>query len=307
MNEPKKHIPVLLNHVVDLLDPKSGDSYFDGTAGYGGHASAVAALIGDGQMILVDRDQNAVNALTEKFKGEAEIKHQDYLSATKELVSQGWKMDMVLLDLGVSSPQLDEGERGFSFMNEGPLDMRMDRSQSRTAADIINSIKEEELADIIYQYGEDRKSRRIARAIMDNRPLSSTKQLAEIIVKTVGRSQDVHPATRTFQALRIYLNNELDQLQSALPLLTQMLNPGGRIVVISFHSLEDRIVKDFFNSESKDCICPPKQPVCNCHHTASLKKITKRPVSGKEDAFNPRARSAKLRAAMKLNQNKEIQ
>lgn len=307
MNEPKKHIPVLLNHVVDLLDPKSGNSYFDGTAGYGGHASAVAALIGDGQMILVDRDQNAVNALTDKFEGKAEIKHQDYLSATKELVSQGRKMDMVLLDLGVSSPQLDEGDRGFSFMNEGQLDMRMDRSQSRTAADIINSITEEELADIIYQYGEDRKSRRIARAIMDNRPLSSTKQLAEVIVKAVGRSQDVHPATRTFQALRIYLNNELDQLQSALPLLTQMLNPGGRIVVISFHSLEDRIVKDFFNSESKDCICPPKHPVCNCHHTASLKKITKRPVSGKEDAFNPRARSAKLRAAMKLNQNKEIQ
>ena len=179
--------------------------------------------------------------------------------------------------------------------------MRMDQTQEETAADVVNKTREDELANIIYRYGEERKSRRVAKAIVENRPFETTKQLAEVVAKAVGYGGDIHPATRTFQAIRIYLNQELDQLERALPSIVEILNPGGRLAVISFHSLEDRIVKEFFNMESRDCICPPEQPVCNCNHKATLKRITKKPISGQEDAFNPRARSAKLRAAVKLN------
>lgn len=209
-------------------------------------------------------------------------------------------VDMILLDLGVSSPQLDTGERGFSFRSDGPLDMRMDRSTGRTAADIVNETSEGELADMIYQYGEDRKSRRIARAIVAHRPFTTTAQLADVVAGAIGHSEDIHPATRTFQALRILVNDELGQLQTALPTLVDILKPDGRIAVISFHSLEDRIVKEFFRTESRDCICPPEQPICTCDHVASLKLLTTKPIPGTNDAFNPRARSAKLRAAAKL-------
>jgi 16S rRNA (cytosine1402-N4)-methyltransferase len=209
-------------------------------------------------------------------------------------------VDMVLLDLGVSSPQLDTGERGFSFSSEGPLDMRMDQSTGRTAADIVNTMPERELADLIYRYGEDRKSRRIARAIVAQRPFTTTTQLAEAVAGAIGHHEDIHPATRTFQALRLAINDELGQLESTLPILVDLLNPGGRLVVISFHSLEDRIVKTFLRRESRDCICPPEQPICTCDHVATLQRITTRPIAGTDDAFNPRARSAKLRAAVKL-------
>ena len=301
MKETSKHIPVLLDKVVEILDPNPGETYFDGTAGFGGHAQAIKSKIGEGRMILVDRDQHAVKELEGRFGKQAEIWPIDYASAVSNLTEQGRKVDMVLLDLGVSSPQLDVADRGFSFNNDGPLDMRMDQNQIETAADIINNTKENELANIIYRYGEERKSRRVAKAIVENRPLETTKQLADVVSKVVGRSGDIHPATRTFQAIRIYLNEELDQLEKSLPSIVEILNPGGRLVIISFHSLEDRIVKDFLNKESRDCICPPEQPVCNCNHQATLKKITKKPISGQEDAFNPRARSAKLRAAVKLN------
>lgn len=298
--ENPRHIPVLVEEVVRLLNPRRGESYFDGTAGYGGHAAAILERVGPrGPAVLVDRDQEAIDHLRHQFGAHADIWHSDFLSAAQKLAEEGRSVDMVLLDLGVSSPQLDQPERGFSFNADGPLDMRMDRELSRSAAEIVNSASEKELANLIYGYGEDRKSRRIARAMVAARPIQTTAQLAEVVQRAIGRHEDIHPATRTFQALRIAVNDELGQLERALPLLIDRMNPGGRIAVISFHSLEDRIVKDFFRIESRDCICPPEQPVCTCDHRASLKLLTKKPVTD-QTAFNPRARSAKLRAAEKL-------
>ena len=301
MESHTHHIPVLQEEVLRLLNPQPGETYFDGTAGYGGHAAAVLERTSPkGQAILVDRDADAAKQLGKRFADRVEIMHDDYAGAAEQLLEQGRMVDMVLLDLGVSSPQLDRPERGFSFRSDGPLDMRMDRSTGRTAADTVNTIGERELADAIYEYGEDRKSRRIARAIVQHRPFTTTKELADAIAAAVGHHEDIHPATRTFQALRIMVNDELGQLQTALPILVALLKPGGRIAVISFHSLEDRIVKDFFRTESRDCICPPEQPICTCDHVATLKVLTPKPIPGTTDAFNPRARSAKLRAASKL-------
>jgi 16S rRNA (cytosine1402-N4)-methyltransferase len=301
METPPTHIPVLRDEVLRLLNPQPGETYFDGTAGYGGHAAAVLERIGpSGAAILVDRDADAVKQLSERFKSGSEIMHDDYASTAEQLRKQGRNVDMVLLDLGVSSPQLDVPERGFSFRSGGPLDMRMDQSTGRTAADIVNTMGERELADTIYEYGEDRKSRRIARAIVAQRPFTTTAELANTIAAAVGHHEDIHPATRTFQALRIVVNDELGQLRTALPILGALLKPGGRIAVISFHSLEDRIVKDFFRFESRDCICPPEQPICTCDHVAILKVLTPKPILGIHDRLNPRARSAKLRAAVKL-------
>lgn len=287
--------------VLRLLNPQPGETYFDGTAGYGGHAAAIIEKIGpSGHATLVDRDAAAVEQLQERFGDRVDIVHDDYAGAAKQLQEQGRCVDMVLLDLGVSSPQLDVPERGFSFREDGPLDMRMDQSTGLTAADIVNTMGERELADLIYRYGEDRKSRRIAHAIVQHRPITMTVQLADVVAGAIGRSEDIHPATRTFQALRIEVNDELGQLQTALPTLVALLKPGGRIAVISFHSLEDRIVKAFFRSEARDCICPPEQPICTCDHVATLKVLTTKPIPGTQDAINPRARSAKLRAASKL-------
>lgn len=306
MTQAVQHVPVLLEHVVKLLDPHPGELYFDGTAGYGGHAAAIAdRLSPEGYLILVDRDHKAIHALNERFGHDerVSIMRRDYLSAVDQLLHEGRLVDMVLLDLGVSSPQLDNAERGFSFMAEAELDMRMDQSSSPSAADVVNTMPEKELADVIYQYGQERYSRRIAAAIVRNRPVTTTTQLADLVERAVGRGGKIHPATKTFQALRIYVNQELEQLKQALPKVVKLLKPGGRMAIISFHSLEDGTVKDFINHESKDCICPPKQPVCTCDHVASLKKLTTKPVAGTEDAFNPRARSAKLRAAVKINKN----
>lgn len=300
MNTPNTHIPVLLDAVVRLLRPEAGQTYFDGTAGYGGHADAIQRRVGpSGRLVLVDRDASAIAALQERFP-EADIRHDTYTQAAATLAAAGEQVDMALLDLGVSSPQLDTAERGFSFRADGPLDMRMDQTGGRTAADMVNEMGERELADLIYRYGEERRSRRIAAAIVRQRPFTTTAQLAETIAAAIGRREDIHPATRTFQALRIAVNGELDELQTALPLLVQLLKPDGRLAVISFHSLEDRIVKDFFRTESKDCICPPEQPVCTCDHVATLTILTRKPVLGTTDLLNPRARSAKLRAAVKL-------
>jgi 16S rRNA (cytosine1402-N4)-methyltransferase len=303
-----RHEPVLLDEVVRLLNPQSGETYFDGTAGFGGHAAAILARIGQsGHAILSDRDEHAVQSLRERFGG-ADIWHTDMVSAAERLDEQGIHPDMVLLDLGVSSPQLDEAERGFSFSHDGPLDMRMDQTQDLTAADVVNTTSERELAELIYRFGEERYRGRIARAIVSARPLSTTGQLAEVISSVVGRREDIHPATRTFQALRIAVNAELAQIETALPRLIATLKPGGRIAVISFHSLEDRIVKDTLRRESRDCICPPDQPICTCDHVASIKLLTRKPIPGTLTAFNPRARSAKLRAARKLTpKKKEVQ
>lgn len=214
-------------------------------------------------------------------------------------------VDMILLDLGVSSPQIDTAERGFSFRATAPLDMRMDQSESLTAADVVNAYPERELERVIRTYGEEPRARAVARAIVANRPFTTTTELAKVVRKAAVATKDIDAATRTFQGLRIEVNSELSGLEKALPLLVRLLSPGGRLAIISFHSLEDRIVKQFIDQESRDCICPPKQPICTCDHIASLRKITAKPIvaDSSEIAFNPRARSAKLRAAEKKHQN----
>jgi 16S rRNA (cytosine1402-N4)-methyltransferase len=213
----------------------------------------------------------------------------------------------ILLDLGVSSLQLDDERRGFSFRSDGPLDMRMNPDASLTAAEIVNTWDERELARIIYQYGEERHSRRVARAICSHRPFSGTLELANLVAQVVGSGGRIHPATRTFQALRIAVNEELESLQSVLPQAVGLLAPKGRLAVISFHSLEDRIVKQFIRQESRDCICPPRIPQCVCGHVATLKPLTRKPqrASQEEIAHNPRSRSARLRVAERLTKSTE--
>lgn len=299
------HTPVLVEEVVNLMDPHPGELYFDGTAGYGGHAAAIQARTGKTQMILSDRDPQATRALQKRFGTSAQIWHLSFLEAADRLASEHLTPQLILLDLGVSSVQLDEPERGFSFRNEGPIDMRMDPTSAISAGEIVNTYPEAKLADIIGRYGEEHRAKTVARAIVSARPLGSTTQLAEVVRKAAGTGGKIDPATRTFQALRMETNDELRQLEQALPKLTRALAPGGRIAVISFHSLEDRIVKHWFEQESKNCLCPPKQPVCTCNHLATLAKVTKRPISGTIDSHNPRARSAKLRVARKLNKNQK--
>jgi len=291
-HQNKQHVPVLMDEVLQYLDPQAGESYLDLTAGYGGHASAILARTGSlTQAVLVDRDQNAIRVLQERTDtGKAELRQQDFLSAATELLAVGRQFDLILADLGVSSPHLNEGSRGFSIATNGPLDMRMDQSQELTAATIVNSYSQADLAALIKQYGEEPKAKRIATAIVQARPLETTGELAAIAAKAwPGRSR-VHPATRTFQALRIAVNDELGLLQQALPLWFELLAPAGRIAIISFHSLEDRLVKQALKEVASE------------GYDAELGLLTKRPVTapGQELVFNPRARSAKLRAAVKI-------
>ena len=290
-NKNTRHEPVLLSEVLQCLKPKEGESYLDLTAGYGGHADKVLDMTGSlTTSVLVDRDENAAKYLQEKYGQDADIRHEDFLSASRELLEQNRQFDLILADLGVSSPHLNEAERGFAINQTGPLDMRMDNSQELTADIVVNTYKEEELAEILKIYGEEPKSRQIASAIIKARPIKTTTELANV-VKTVwpGHSR-VHPATRTFQAIRIVVNDELEQLKQALPLWIQLLNPGGRLAVISFHSLEDRIVKQALADASGD------------RFDAELILLTKRPIMAQpnELVFNPRARSAKLRVAAKI-------
>jgi 16S rRNA (cytosine1402-N4)-methyltransferase len=290
-NKNTQHVPVLLDEVLRYLDPKEKESYLDLTAGYGGHARAVLARTGSlTHAVLVDRDPRAIAALREEFLGEpVEMRQQDFLAAAAELYGQKRQFDLILADLGVSSPHLNEGQRGFSITSNGPLDMRMDQGQELTAEAIVNSYDEADLAYILQQYGEEPKAKQIARAIVAARPLRDTRELAAVAAKAwPGRSR-VHPATRTFQAIRIAVNDELVLLEKALPVWLELLAPGGRIAVISFHSLEDRLVKRIFAEAAGD------------RYDAELRLLTKRPVTAgpKESVFNPRARSAKLRAAVK--------
>lgn len=286
------HEPVLLGEVLHYLAPQAGESYLDLTAGYGGHASAILATTNaPASMTLVDRDDNAVRELEKRFvKQGVNVLHTDFLSASRQLVDEQERYDMILADLGVSSPHLNEAERGFSLAREGPLDMRMDQQQELSAEIIANTYSESELADILWKYGEEPKARQIARLIVHNRPVSTTTELAAIVSKAwPGRSR-VHPATRTFQALRIAVNDELKLLEHSLPLWLNLLAPGGRIAVISFHSLEDGLVKRIFADSSGD------------RYDTDIRLLTKSPViaSASELAINPRARSAKLRAAVKI-------
>lgn len=285
------HVPVLIDAVLTYLDPKPGQSYLDLTAGYGGHASKVLSNLGDAsRMTLVDRDESAINSLQELAQQGARTIHNDFATTCVELAQAGERFDMILIDLGVSSPHLDNSERGFSFMHDAPLDMRMDPRQDTTAASIINESTKDELIEILRSFGEEPRARRIAQAIVEARPIHTTGELAAIVEQTIGRHGKKHPATRTFQAIRIAVNSELEQVSQMLKSLPVLLKPGGRVVIISFHSLEDRLVKQYFAEQAKS------------GYEAELQILTKKPISGKtESVFNPRARSAMLRAAMKIN------
>jgi 16S rRNA (cytosine1402-N4)-methyltransferase len=301
------HQPVLYKEIIHALRPKSTGRYLDGTLGAGGHAAGLLAISEPGGKLLgLDVDPQALDLARQNlapFGERACLKRAAYTSLPDQLADLGWEsVDGILLDLGASSMQFDTPERGFSFLADGPLDMRFDRSNPLTAAEIVNTWPEEELADVLFRYGEERASRRIARAILRARPVSGTRHLAAVIEKAVGRHGPHHPDTQTFQALRIAVNDELESLKKVLPMAVQTLAPGGRLAVISFHSLEDRLVKEFFRLESKDCICPPPQPDCTCGHKASIQEINRRPITPTEEETkrNSRARSAKLRVAEKL-------
>ena len=302
-----QHQPVLYHEIIHALQPKSPDLYVDGSVGAGGHARGILeACAPDGRLLGLDVDPQALASARETlapYGKRVRLVQASYLYFTDALKECGWTaVQGMLLDLGVSSMQLDTAERGFSFQHEGPLDMRFDPSTPRTAADLVNGLPETELADLIYRYGEEPRARRIAEAIVRARPLTTTRQLAEVVRKSIPEHGRIHPATRTFQALRIAVNDELKTLETTLPRATAALAPSGRLAIIAFHSLEDRIIKAFFRRESRDCLCPPRQPVCTCGHKATLRDITRRPIRPSEAEIqdNVRARSARLRVAEKL-------
>lgn len=293
---------------MSALAPQPGGRFIDATVGAGGHAAGLlAATAPDGRLLGLDRDPAALVVARERLNAygervrlvQAGFADLAAIARTHQFVP----VDGILFDLGLSSLQLADPNRGFSFQAEGPLDMRFDPTQDLTAADLVNELPMDDLAELLYQYGEERESRRIAHAIVQARPIRTTRQLAEVVARAVGgRRRHIHPATRTFQALRIAVNDELAQLQAALPQAVALLRPGGRLAVITFHSLEDRIVKEFMRRESRDCICEPGLPVCVCGHTASLRLIMRKPItpSVEEVQANPRSRSAKLRVAEKV-------
>lgn len=294
-NQKQKHVPVLLHEVLEYLAPKASDAYLDLTAGYGGHASEILQITdAPEKAVLVDRDAYAVSQLEQKLPG-TKIIHSDFLSAATSLLTSKKQFDVILADLGVSSPHLNIASRGFSISQEGPLDMRMDQSQSLTAEQIVNEYDAARLTKILREYGEEPKASRIAARIVESRPITTTSELAKIVQRCYPGHSRAHPATRTFQALRIEVNDELGLLKRALPVWLQLLAPGGRIAVISFHSLEDRLVKQFLASHAGN------------RFDAELELLTKRPVtaSNEEIVSNPRARSAKLRAAVKIKIERE--
>ncbi len=320
MSAPR-HLPVLLEEVLDLLAPSgAGGLWLDATVGLGGHAAALLERAGAGAELLgVDKDPEALELAGQalgRFGDRARLE-QGSFARVLEGGAGAWLrergvparrgLDGILMDLGVSSLQLDEGRRGFSFMRPGPLDMRMDPSAPLDASGWLAAAGVEELARVLRDYGEERRARALARAVLEERDrggLKGTEDLARVALRVLGRGgrDAAHPATRLFQALRIAVNAELDDLAAALPALAGLLAPGGRIAVISFHSLEDRMVKAFFRRESSECVCPPGLPECRCGHKATLRTLTPKPrvASAAELETNPRARSAKLRAAQRL-------
>ncbi len=307
--EQLPHDPVLYHEILLALRPQQAGQYVDCTLGAGGHARGILqASSPDGRLLGLDVDPQALaiahNRLAE-FGERAIMVRASYTSLSEQLQKIGWQgVDGILLDLGVSSMQFDTPERGFSFQVEAPLDMRFDPQNKVSAGDLVNTLAEKELADLIFRYGEERKSRQIARAIVNARPVRTTRQLADIIMRTNpsrGHGHRLHPATRTFQALRIAVNQELDAVERVLPQAVTELKPGSRLAVIAFHSLEDRIVKQYFRQEARDCICPPRQPVCTCGHQSSIIEINRSPIrpQATEIHTNPRARSALLRVVEK--------
>lgn len=311
------HIPVLLSEVLEGLDIRAGGVYIDGTVGAAGHALAIIERVGSGKLLGLDVDPAALAIAAERLRpyidrDQVKLVQSNFERLDQVAESEGFvPADGILLDLGVSSMQLDTVSRGFSFRLEGPLDMRLDPRNPISAADLVNTLPETELADLIYKYGEEPASRRIARRIIEARrraPIKTTSELEAIVYKALGgrvagRTRNpIHPATRTFQALRIAVNKELDALQTGLAAAVRTLKPGGRLAVISFHSLEDRVVKLFVRQEQRGCICPPEYPVCVCGRQPTLKPINTRPIeAGAEEVrANPRSRSARLRIAEKL-------
>ena len=315
-----QHVPVMLEEVLKFLRPTPGGHYIDGTLGGGGHTEAILERSApDGKVLGIDTDVQALARVRERLaesvsSGRLVLAHGNFAELARIVNEAGFvSIQGILLDLGFSSHQMDNPERGFSFSVDGPLDMRLDQSQGVSAADLVNSASEQELADIIWRYGEEARSRQIAKRIVRERAkgaITHTAQLARLAAAGVPfKPGAIHPATKTFQALRIAVNHELERLEATLPQMLDVLSASGggemdgkqagRMVIISFHSLEDRIVKEFMRREARDCICPPHVPVCVCGHKARLRLLTAKPVipTSEEVITNPRARSAKLRAA----------
>lgn len=306
MTENAPHQPIMVSEILNALQPTAGGVYVDGTLGAGGHTAAILAAVPQARVIAFDRDPNAIAIASGRLAGQSvTILHDSYLAmqAALQAYTSDGLADGILLDLGVSSMQLDQAERGFAFRFDGPLDMRFDpTSNAPTATDLLNELPADALADILYQFGEEKNSRQIARAIIKARPITTTSQLATLIEKLPHTREKIHPATRTFQALRIAVNDELKAVEQIIPLAINCLRVGGRLAVLTFHSLEDRIVKQAFKLAATDCICPPQQPICTCDHVATVKLVNRKPIMATNDetAENPRARSAKLRVIERL-------
>ena len=306
------HIPVLVQEVLSLLLPDGRDKgahrIIDATVGAGGHSMALLGA-GASQLLGLDRDESALLLAAQRlqhFAPRFQLRHHNFSNLDLAAKQIGWNaVDAILFDLGLSSMQLASAERGFSLMHDGPLDMRFDRSEGKPVAFWLNEASVGELADAISQYGEEMQSQRIARALVEARPLRTTRQLRKVLERNLRlkkRRLSIHPATRVFQALRIVVNDELVALECALPKAMRLLRAGGRLAVMSYHSLEDRIVKRNFKLASSDCLCPPEKLICDCAHTASVTLITRKPIrpSAKEVKSNPRSRSAKLRVVEAL-------
>ena len=311
-----QHTPVLLNEVVDLFREHSPARVVDGTLGGAGHSSAILQALPEASLLGIDQDPEALQAARQRlasFAARAEAVHGNFREMQRLCREHGWEhVDGILLDLGVSSHQIDTPERGFSFRFDAPLDMRMDPSGTVTAADLLNTCTEKQLADIFFNYGEEHKARQVARAVVlrrEKEPWKSTGEFAELLEHVIGRAHQhgLPPATRCFQALRIAVNNEMDALKEALQAAVTLLAPGGLLVVISFHSLEDRIVKQFLSYEERTCTCPPDFPVCRCGKVQTMKVLTRKPIVPNDDEIkeNPRCACSKLRAAIRTTESEK--
>ena len=303
-----QHIPVMVPEILKYLEVSSGGRYIDCTLGEGGHTkSLLEASNPGGEVLGIDADHEAIEVSKNRLEeyGERFIYENSNFKNIKKIAMKSKFVPChgILFDLGVSSLQLDKESRGFSFRRKAPLDMRFSINQTLTAQDVLNTFSESEISDILYQYGEERQSRKIAKLIIENRPLSNADELSDLIKKNIRQTNyKINPSTKTFQALRIYINEELNSLSQALEQSLEILGVGGRMAVISYHSLEDRIVKNFFKKESKYCICPPNIPECDCEHFPKLKIVTKKPVSPSQSEIdaNKRSRSAKLRVVERI-------
>lgn len=307
MDEQPNHIPVLYQDVLDLLHPRPNGLYIDGTLGAGGHTAGILkASAPDGRVLAFDRDHEAINfarTRLKQFDPRVIFVNKSFGEMGIIAPTLGFdQVDGIIFDLGLSSRQLDNPDRGFSYLNDGPLDMRFDRQNEITAASLINTATERKLGEILWRYGEVRSSRRLAELIVQNRPLQTTKQLADLINSNKSPRNRKNPAAQVFQALRIAVNQELSEMEIGVSAAIDLLKTGGRIAVISFHSLEDRFIKNKFRDLSKDCICPPQQPICTCSAQAKLRLITRKVIKARDDEMNtnPRSRSARLRVAEKI-------